>query len=408
LRFETISFNEAKRRNPAMTDAEALKVARQSNTSWWGRNFSTDWSTSFGLGEEFWIQMRILDNHAFFSGPWGGDGPKKWILGTGDRWVDYRSALREPLPASAGKGALIKLGGGDPVSRMPKGGKIKIGLESIQYWGLDLAQNALIVHYRGADQTTVRNHATGTRTHLHYAHYAGGCTDIDIPVTQGWNYIPGSYHSCGNKDRVYEGHYLPLKPGTTTTDWIMQSGQRGKWNESKKTWEGGCLLSRIKAGDTSGCLRDGPSQGWVTWTMHVKVGQPSWYANDKRYTHGSTIRIWRNDKLMTDLSPENQHPRVGAPTAEECAASQGSIANALDCLTGYDLVRLPGSLTNLSTSGPLSASDVRGGNYGKIWINMQSWRRQYLTEDDPIMCCHPTVIRWYDDLVVSRVPIPLP
>ena len=35
LRFETISFNEAKRRNPELTDEEALTVARRSNTSWW-------------------------------------------------------------------------------------------------------------------------------------------------------------------------------------------------------------------------------------------------------------------------------------------------------------------------------------------------------------------------------------
>ena len=77
-----------------MTDEEALTVARRSNTSWWSRNFTSDWSIQFGLGEEFWIQMRMRENNAFYAGPWGGDGPKKWILGTGDRWVDFRAALR--------------------------------------------------------------------------------------------------------------------------------------------------------------------------------------------------------------------------------------------------------------------------------------------------------------------------
>jgi hypothetical protein len=411
LRFETISFNEAKRRNPEMTDEEALTLARRSNTSWWGRNFASNWSTQFGLGEEFWIQMRMRENNAFYAGPWGGDGPKKWILTTGDRWVDFRSALREPLRATAGQGALIKLYGGDQVSRMPKGGKIKIGAEYIQYWGMDVDVNALKVHHRGADKTTVQDHAAGTRTHLHHARYAGGCTDLGIVVTEGWNFVPFSYHSCSTKDWKYEGHYLKLN-----YDWIMQSGQRGTWDESQKTWEGGCLLSSIKkkdalgrpAPDYSRCLRDRAGEGWVTWTVQVKIGQQRWYANDERYTHASTLRIWRNDRLLTDLSPESQHPRVGAPTAEECAASTDSVVNALDCLTGYDFSRLPGSINNPGRSGPLSVNDVRGGGYGKIWLNMQSWRRQYLTEDDPIMCCHPTVIRWYDDVVVSRSPIPLP
>jgi len=406
LRFETISFNEAKRRHPEMTDEQALTVARQSNTSWWGRNFSPDWSIQFGLGQEFWIQMRMRENNAFYAGPWGGGGPKKWILGTGDRWVDFRSTLREPLPATAGRGALIKLSGGDPVLQMPKGGKIRIGNEYIQYWGKDAAQNALKVFHRGADETMVQNHAAGTGTHLHHAQYAGGCTDLELPVTQTWNFIPASYHSCKWKDWSYEGHYLPLR-----FDFILQSGQRGKWSEANQAWEGGCLHSRVKAGDMSGCLRDGPGQGWVTWTIQVKLGQRRWYANDERYTHASTIRIWRNDKLMTDLSPENRHPRVGAPTPEECAASDRSIVNALDCLTGYDLVRAPeGSTVNAGKSGPLSASDAAAGagKYGQIFLNLQSWKRQYLTADDPIMCCHPTVIRWYDDLVVSRAPIPLP
>ena len=411
LRFETISFNEAKRRNPEMTDEEALIVARRSNTSWWGRNFTSNWSIQFGLGEEFWIQMRMRENNAFYAGPWGGDGPKKWILGTGDRWVDFRSALREPLPATAGKGALIKLYGGDPVSRMPKGGKIKIGTEYIQYWGTDVDQNALKIHFRGADKTTVQNHAAGRLTYVHHARYAGGCTDLELVVTQGWNYLPSSYHSCNTKDWVYEGHALKLH-----FDWIMQSGQRGTWDESQKTWEGGCLLSSIKkkdalgrpAPDYSGCLRDRAGEGWVTWTIQVKIAQQHWYDNDKRYTHGSTLRIWRNDRLLTDLSPTNRHPRVGAPTALECSATPSSVVNALDCLTGYDFSRLDGSIRGNLRSGPLSVSDVRGGEYGKIWLNMQSWRRQYLTEDDPLMCCHPTVIRWYDDVVVSRVPIPLP
>ena len=91
---------------------------------------------------------------------------------------------------------------------MPKGGKIKIGTEYISYWGMDVDQNALKINFRGADGTTVQNHATGTRTHLHHARYAGGCTDLELVVTQGWNYVPASYHSCGTKDWRYEGQAL--------------------------------------------------------------------------------------------------------------------------------------------------------------------------------------------------------
>ena len=400
LRFETISYNEAQRRHPDWTPEQLIERARQSNTSWWGRNFSPDWDVQFGLGDEFWLQMRMKDSESFYAGPWGGAGPKKWIMGAGDRYVEFKSELMEILPVTAGKGSVIRLWSGDSVANMSNYGTITVGDENIQYSTRDVANNTLMIFHR----PNPKHHEAGTPTYQRYMAYAPGCSDLEIPVTSGWNYVPESYHSCGVKDRKYEGHELPLKTGTFTDDHIVQSGQRGTWNEEKKTWEGGCLLSRVKAGDYAGCLRDRPGDGWVTWTIHVKLSQPAWYANDRKYTHGSTLRIWRNDRLLTELSPDLKHPRAADST--DCGLlSPLSVVDARTCLSGYDFIR--SRFTGFSHTGPLSLSDP-GGKYGKIWINMQSWRRQYLTKDDPIMCCHPIITRHYDDLVVSRVPIPLP
>jgi hypothetical protein len=155
---------------------------------------------------------------------------------------------------------------------------------------------------------------------------------------------------------------------------------------------------------------DKAGEGWNTWTIHVKLGQSKWYTNDKKYEHASTIEVWKNDVKVTDLNPENRHPRSDAMTPKQCRAATRSVANGDQCLTGYDLSRLPAVYGNIALSGPRSAQDEAkgGGKYGKVWINLQSWRRQYLDQNDPIFCCHPTIVRWYDDLVISTQPIPLP
>jgi hypothetical protein len=408
IRFETISFNEAQRRCPTCTDAKNLQTARQSNTSWWGRNFVDDLSMQFGLGQEFWIQMRIRENDAFYAGSFGGDGPKKWIIGTGDRNIDHVFTIRDPLPATAGAGTIITLVGTDKPAFVANAGPIKIGDEMLSYHQLDRTANTIKVNHRA----TPKAHAAGTV--VRYAarpSYAGGCTDLELPISQGWNYVPSSYHSCGTKDRVYEGHSLPLISASGFTyDWVVQSGRRGTWNDQTKRWEGGCLLSKVKKGDYSGCVVDRAGEGWNTWTIQVKLGQSKWYTNDKKYEHASTIEVWKNDVKVTDLNPENRHPRPDAMTPEQCRAAKRSVANGDQCLTGYDLSRLPAVYGNIALSGPRSAQDEAqgGGKYGKVWINLQSWRRQYLDQNDPIFCCHPTIVRWYDDLVISTQPIPLP
>lgn len=409
LRFETISYNEAKARCPECTHEQILATARASNTSWWARNFKDDLSFQVGLGQEFWIQMRIRENDAFYGGDWGGDGPKKWIIGIGDRNIEYRFKIGDPLPASSGAGTVVRLLDGDNPDLMPNAGKMTIGEEVITYRGLDRAANTIIIHYRSKPV----DHQAGTVALMQDLHYAPGCPDVDIPITHGWNYLPEAYTSCGVKDRAYAGFSLPLRNPASgfTYDWIKQSGRPGTWNDTLKKWEGGCYLNKIKVGDYSGCIVDKKGEGWNTWTINVKVHQTRWYQNDKRYEHLSTVRIWKNGELHTDNSPDNQHPRSDAMSREQCLAEPHDRPDGNKCLTGTDFARLPASISNASLSGPRSAQDEEvngGGKFGMIHINLQSWRRQYEDQTSPQFCCHPIVMRWFDDLVISKGPIPLP
>lgn len=412
LRFETISYRTAQQRCPTCSVEENRRTAQRSNTQWVGRNFSPDYSRQFGRGQEFWVQFRVLDSDTAFTSRMGGDGMKKIIVGAGDRWIDFRSTLREPLALGAGKGALIKLAGGDPVAGMPRFGYMQIDGELITYHGLNVAESAVVILARGRGMA---DHAAGAATHVRHEQRAPGCSDLEIPVTAGWNHIPRSYHSCGvkrlaptDKAGQYEGHSYRGPTPYAASDWIWQAGRRGTWNEARKRWEGGCYLSRVNKGDFTGCVSDGPGQGWVIWTMQVIPG-PAWYRNDYRFAHGATVRLWRNDALVTELSPDLQHPRLNAPSAAECVAkyASASMMNAVDCIGGYDLYRGAVTLPSTSLTGPMSLSDS-GGLYGKLWLNHQSWERQNKTEADPYFCCHETVYRWYDDVVVSRVDPGLP
>lgn len=463
LRFEIISFNEATARKTALTAAEEAQalslrdrgqrvvsgdavfdyrglsdadaramylrqlqwtLASQSNTSWWTRN----WARQFGPGEEVWVQYRVRENAAWYAGSFGGGGPKKHIIGAGDRVVPFVGSLREALPSSAGKGALIKLASGpsyDALSKYPKNGTVVLEGESIEYFGVNGTENALIISKRLAPVA----HGSGAALTMDYLERGIGCPDMELPVTQPWNYLSESYHSCGVKDKQYESHALPLRTierrnlngtcpsGTSATpvsaqwcqsvsayDWIVQSGRKGTWNDATRRWEGGCLDSKVRKGDFSGCVVDSYTGQWVTWTMQIKPGP--WYGNDKRYTHAATYRVWKDKELIAEFAPDATHPNP-ALSAAECAALATSIPNPNLCSTGYDFVRLPYNGVNPSLTGPRTLNDA-GGRYGLINIGVQSWRRQYMPYNDPIFCCHPIVTRHFDDLVVASAQIPLP
>jgi len=93
----------------------------------------------------------------------------------------------------------------------------------------------------------------------------------------------------------------------------------------------------------------------MTFQLHVKVG--TWYKNDGKYHHDSTVQLWvaeegKPSKLIIDMSPERR--------------------------TGYDLVNLEPA-----------------AKYGKVWL------LPYNTNKDPRQE-HPAAYTWYDELIISR------
>ena len=101
---------------------------------------------------------------------------------------------------------------------------------------------------------------------------------------------------------------------------------------------------------------DYAADDWMTFQVRVKIG--TWYKNNRSYHRDSEVELW---------------------VAREGERSRRAVVH-----TGYDL-----------------ANTKPGAKYGKIWL------LPYHTGKDASQE-HPVGYTWYDDLVISREPIPDP
>jgi hypothetical protein len=191
---------------------------------------------------------------------------------------------------------------------------------------------------------------------------AYSCTTLEVVTVNGYHRgFPSMYHSCGVKDGQYEGLEEPVPP----YDFLLQNAVR----------DPGCLYSLGNAGNgyVPPCIGYVADE-WMTFQVHVAIG--TWYQNDGVYHHDSTVQLWvgaegETSQLAIDFSP----------TDPECQGTQESLPG---CQTGYDLV-----------------NDNPDAKYGKVWL------LPYNTGKDPA-ASHPTAYTWFDELVISRSPIPDP
>jgi hypothetical protein len=95
---------------------------------------------------------------------------------------------------------------------------------------------------------------------------------------------------------------------------------------------------------------------WMTFQVHVKVG--TWYRNDRHYRRDSTVELW--------------------------VARDGQRSRRAVLAQGYDL-----------------ANNEPDAKYGKLWL------LPFHTGKDPSQA-HPVAYTWYDEVVISRSPIPDP
>jgi hypothetical protein len=142
---------------------------------------------------------------------------------------------------------------------------------------------------------------------------AYSCTQLELVVQNVYQRgVPEMYHSCGGKD----GQYEPLEHRMRTVGYK-------------------------------------PNQ-WMTFQVYVKIG--TWYRNDRKYHHDSTIRLWAAE--------------AGRPSRLEVDQ------------TGYDIAN----------------TDDLAARYGKVWL------LPYHTGKNPAQR-HPTAYTWYDELIISRTRI---
>jgi hypothetical protein len=155
-----------------------------------------------------------------------------------------------------------------------------------------------------------------------------GCTQLEIVVANS-NQLgyPQAYHSCGAKDGQFE-----------------QLGGGGSYAADE----------------------------WMTFQVHVRIG--TWYKNDRRYHHDSTVQLWvgrdgRESDLVINFTPEESN------------------------LFG---MRIPGT-----GNGYDIANDTPEAKYGKLHLTPYHTRKSPLQQ-------HPTGYVWYDDLIISKQRIPDP
>jgi hypothetical protein len=95
---------------------------------------------------------------------------------------------------------------------------------------------------------------------------------------------------------------------------------------------------------------------WMTFQVRVQIG--TWYRNDRRYHRDSTVELW---------------------VAREGEASRRAVV-----AKGYDI-----------------ANTRPGAEYGKLWLLPYHTGKDHEQE-------HPVAHTWYDEVIISRSPIPDP
>ncbi len=166
------------------------------------------------------------------------------------------------------------------------------------------------------------------------------CSHMEI-VVQNYNMRghPEMYHSCGDKDDKYDDLFI--------------------WKGSKVIVQNGVGCAYP---DFHSCVIYKPDQ-WMTFQLHVKVG--TWYANDQRYHHDSTVQLWVAEEGKPSVPVIDFRPEIG---------------------TGYDLVNSSEGVDKLA-------------KYGKLYLLPYQTGRNILQG-------MPVAHTWYDELIVSRARIP--
>jgi hypothetical protein len=212
------------------------------------------------------------------------------------------------------------------------------GEEFFVQWRQRFSPEMLTTEYKGGNGWKQAIIGEGSRP----GHRAYSCTDIEVVVENTYQVgAPRMYHSCGRKD----GQYEPLQ---------VYSPQQQAYLIQNAV---GCPHHNVTSPP---CFKYKANE-WMTFQVRIKVG--TWYQNDKKYHHDSTIQLWvgyegKPSKMVLDFSPERG--------------------------TGYDLYN----------TDPAE-------KYGKVWL------LPYNTNKDEAQD-HPTAYTWYDELIISRTRIPDP
>lgn len=213
-------------------------------------------------------------------------------------------------------------------------------------------------------------------------HVYASCEKIEISIIKYPNHhFPIAYNECG----VYAGFYEKVvNAAGTKTDMKLENGMPGE----------GCSYNRARAQginlqpavDTDGCYNLKPDL-WYTITVNIHLGE-----RDRTHRRFANSRF----KLWFQAPGEDQQLVVDWPACD--ALRKGGT-----CTTNYSPAStITGGTGTEPNTGLFALSDgemTHPQAYGAIFL------LPYMTGKDKTQA-HPLASVWYDDLIVSRNPIP--
>ena len=414
LHWKVKSYRQVKSEEPTLPNGEAWHKAMHSGIGIWQR-----WiGEPYAPGKTYYVQFKYRFNNAFKTW-WGGGGPKVFAMAAGCRQDPRDATGRTWIPPLC-----------DATLNLP---------------GQRTAPDRITDHGT-ADSTAF------VMTTTNWWPSSAGRTADNRPY-------PVMYQGSANFFALTNG-FTPIayNPQFGTSQ-IEQPGPdaNGRWDGTKLT--NTCdALSRVNNPDfvsQGRCVTYGAPDVWHQVTMMLRPSgnyynhNPKAPPNEKVFRHDTVLKVWYDGKLMINFDSEERPFRRGQPSATECAARQLLHPAYDDCRTGIDLFRdsddLPVDCTTQQPSekgrcgssypvysAPWIAGD-RGADPSRFDFAMFSYRRGYPTRawcdseigagrrfyneclgfssgpDEPgrfaAFLDHPEVHVYYDDWVVSTVPL---
>ena len=300
LHWKIRSYTQVKAEEPGLTNGQAWRKALESNTDNWQKWIGVD---RLVTGQEYWFQFKQRFNSAYKT-RWGGGGMKVWGMDVGCR--TFNGVSIPPLCEQRT----------DPNTRVT-----------------DLA-------------TAMASEITMTTANWPFAGTPNAERLAMPSAYQGSTQFTGSIGFTPIVQNTAYGSSQILQPGPDSSDWTWVTNpnyERGGAFATSSICDSLGLFHNPQLPVTTGqCVTYGQSDVWHEWTILIKPGPTRWDTNPLSGStpkHDSTFKVWYDGMLIVNFDPAEgtTFKPVNQKTAAQCAAQAGIHPAYDDCRTGMDI-----------------------------------------------------------------------